>query len=369
MDRPPADRALNHGWREARPRATARVLRAALAGWALAGSGAASLAQEPPGVTPATPPEVAPEVAPGATTAVTSGPAAPLPEGAEPLPTPTLESAREVVRATTVWLARGVDSWFGDRPFEAGGRVSDGVLGIGLFKRESESADVNVRLHARVRLPNLHEGGFAFLGRDNPRELIADTPGSVARQERLRPETRDDREFLAGIGVALLEAFDLRLGVRGGLKPYAQARYHEQWQPGEPYLVEFKQTFFLSREDQLGSTTALSAAYAAAPQWALRSLGVGTTTQRTRRYEFSTVFGAYRDFEGGRLLSLELSTYSLEGTGVRLDDGGVLVKWAQPWLREWLVGEVALGSFWPRPDRTLPREHRWAVGAGVRLSF
>ncbi len=341
MDHPPAARVPSHGQRAVRVPVLARALRAVLAGWALAAQGAASLAQEPPEATPGsdTPPTVT-----------------------EPLPAPTLEPAREAVRATTVWLARGVDSWFGDRPFEAGGRVSDGVLAIGLFKRESERADVNVRLHARVRLPNLHEGGFAFLGRDNPREVVADTPGSVARQERLRPETRDDRQFLAGVGVALREAFDLRLGVRGGLKPYLQARYHDQWQPDESHLVEFRQTFFLSRDDQLGSTTALSAAYAAAPQWTLRGLGVGTIAQRTRRYEFSTVLGVYRDFEGGRLLSLE-------GTGVRLDDGGVLAKWAQPWLREWLVGEVAIGSFWPRPDATQPRTHRWAAGLGVRLSF
>ena len=69
----------------------------------------------------------------------------------------------------TVWLARGVDSWFGDRPFESGGRVSDGQLSLAVFQREGERPDLNVRLHARLRLPNLGESGFAFLGRDDPR--------------------------------------------------------------------------------------------------------------------------------------------------------------------------------------------------------
>jgi hypothetical protein len=282
---------------------------------------------------------------------------------------PLLESTREAVRATTVWLARGIDSWFGDRPFEAGGKVSDGVLSVGLFQREGEPIDVNVRLNARVRLPNLGESGFAFLGRDNPREVITDTPGSVARQERLRRETRNDREFLAGIGLALRETFDVRLGLRGGLKPYVQARYHEQWEPDDVHLIEFKQTFFLTKADQLGSTTALSLAHAWSPALALRWLSAATITQRTRRYEFSSVLGAYRAFEDRRLLSLEALLNAVQGSGTPLDDAGLLLKWEQPFLRDWLVGEVVIGHFWPRPDAAVPRAALWAAGLGVRVSF
>lgn len=282
---------------------------------------------------------------------------------------PTLDSARAAVRATTVWLARGIDSWFGDRPFEVGGRVSDGVLSIGAFQREGERLDVNVRLNARVRLPNLGESGFAFLGRDNPREVITDTPGAVARQERLRRETRNDREFLAGIGVALRETFDVRLGLRGGLKPYLQARYHEQWEPDDVHLIEFKQTFFLTKADQLGSTTALALAHAWSPALALRWLNAATITQRTRRYEFSSVLGAYRAFPDRRLLSLEALLSAVQGSGTPLDDAGLLLKWEQPFLREWLVGEVVIGHFWPRPDAAVPRTALWAAGLGVRVSF
>ncbi|MBL8288821.1 MAG: hypothetical protein JNL85_12625 [Rubrivivax sp.] len=282
---------------------------------------------------------------------------------------PTLEAARDAVRATTVWLARGIDSWFGDRPFEAGGRVSDGQLGIALFQREGERLDVNVRLHARVKLPNLGESAFAFLGRDNPREVILDTPGAVARQERLPRDTRNDREFLGGIGVALRDAFDVRLGLRGGFKPYVQARYHHEWEPDDVHLVEFRQTFFLSKEDRLGSTTALSLAYAASPLLTLRWLTAATITQATRRYDTSSVLGAYRSFGQRRLLSFEVLANAVQGNGVPLDDVGVLLKWEQPFLRDWLVGEVTLGSFWPKPEPTPPRTHLWAAGLGVRISF
>lgn len=324
-------------------------LRGALVGAALLLAGTAALAQDPAG---------------GPTVPVQAPDPAPAVEGE-----PILESAREAVRATTVWLARGVDSWFGDRPFESGGRVSDGQLSLAVFQREGERPDLNVRLHARLRLPNLGESGFAFLGRDDPREVIKDTPGSVARQERMQRDTRNDREFLAGVGVALRDWFDVRLGLRGGLKPYLQARYHEEWQPGEAHLLEFRQTFFLSAEDRLGSTTALSYAYAASPALTLRWLNAATTTQRTGHYEISSVLGAYRSFEDRQLLTLEALVNIVEGSGAAVDDVGLLLKWEQPFLRRWLVGEVVIGHFWPRPDPAIPRAGQWAAGLGVRVSF
>ncbi|MBW6494761.1 MAG: hypothetical protein K0B16_09460 [Burkholderiaceae bacterium] len=46
-----------------------------------------------------------------------------------------LESARRSVRSAAEWLASGVNSWFGDRPFkEAGGKVSDGRFGLSFYK-------------------------------------------------------------------------------------------------------------------------------------------------------------------------------------------------------------------------------------------
>ena len=323
-------------------------LRGSLICAALAAAGAAAFAQE------------SADGAPVPTPATTPGAG----EGE-----PTLESAREAVRATTVWLARGIDSWFGDRPFEAGGKVSDGQLSIGLFRRDGERLDVNVRLHARLRLPNLGESGFAFLGRDNPREVITDTPGAVTQRDRLLRESRSDREFLAGIGLALRENVDVRLGLRGGLKPYVQARHRAQWQPDDVDLIEFRQTFFLSQSDQLGSTTALSVAHASSPVLTLRWLNAATITQRTRRYEMSSVLGAYRAFEERRLLSLEVLVNVLEGGGVAIEDAGLLLKWEQPFLRDWLVGEVVIGHFWPRPEAAVPRTRLWAAGLGVRISF
>src|ERR1700741_735960 len=106
-----------------------------------------------------------------------------------------LENTRQTVRSTTDWLARGVDSWFGDQPFDEGGEVRDGRLSVGLFKRKDESLDARVRFNVRLRLPNAERRAYLFVGRDNEREVVSDTPGALTRQERLQTEARDDRSF------------------------------------------------------------------------------------------------------------------------------------------------------------------------------
>jgi hypothetical protein len=159
------------------------------------------------------------------------------------------------------------------------------------------------------------------------------------------------------------------VGFRGGLKPYLQARYRDEWHPDEDHLIEFRQTFFLTQADQLGATTALSISRAWSPALTLRWLNAATITQRKQRYEWSSLLGAYRSFEGRRLLSFEALVNGLQKSGLAVDDAGLLLKWEQPALREWLVVEGVLGHFWPRPDPTVPRTRLWAAGLGMRLGF
>lgn len=279
------------------------------------------------------------------------------------------ESARSSVRAMTVWLARGVDSWFGDRPFEDGGKVTDGRLSIGLLKRQRESTDVNVRFNARLRLPNLEEKTYVFLGRDDPREVITDKPGALSRQDRLLAQTRDERAFFAGIGRSLSDTLDFRLGFRGGLKPYVQGRYRKQWELGPDGLAELRQTLFWSIADHAGSTTAFSYEHLFSPVLAARWLTSATITQASEKFEWSSLLGAYRSFGGQRLLSLEALVSGQQGSGVVATDYGLQSRWEQPVYEDWLVGGIVIGRFWPRPDAQTERRGTWAMGASLRMRF
>jgi hypothetical protein len=301
-------------------------------------------------------------------------PSAETSESAQPLPAEQsalekgMERARRSVRSTAEWLARGVDSWFGDKPFEEGGKVSDGRLSTGTLKRQGESFDTNVRFNARFRLPNVEERVYLFVGRDNEREVMADTPGAFSRQDRLLAERPEERSFFAGLGLSLHEAFDLRIGFRG-LKPYTQARYRQPWALSERDLVEFRQTFFWRLDDRLGSTTALSYEHAVSSSVAVRWLTATTITQQTEKFEWSSVLGGYKAFGGLRLLSVELIATGRQGTGVTVSEYGVQTKWLQPVHKDWLLGEVVVGHFWPRQDAASERLERWAFGVGLTMRF
>jgi hypothetical protein len=279
------------------------------------------------------------------------------------------DAARRSVRAMANWLARGVDSWFGDRPFADGGKVTDGRFSVGLLKRQRETTDVDVRFNASFRLPNIEEQTYIFLGRDDPRDVITDKPGPVSRKALLLARENAERAFFAGIGRSISDSIDFRLGFRGGLKPYAQGRYKTQWEIGEEGLVELRQTLFWSLADRAGSTTAVSYEHLLSPVVATRWLNSATITQTSRRFEWSSLLGLYRSFGQQRLLSLEALVNGRQGSGVAATDYGLQTRWEQPVYRDWLVGGIVIGHFWPRPDASTERRGAWAAGVNLLMRF
>lgn len=323
-------------------RATAAVLTGVLAGWA-----SATLAEPPPS---------------------TGQPAA---VDAEPVSTGSgiVEATQASVRQSALWVARGVDSWFGDQPFQEGGAVRDGRLGLNLRYRQDEGFSADLRFNARFTLPNLENLGYVFVGRDNPREIITDVPGPFTGADRLNPTPNDNLSFFAGFGRALNEAVDFRLGFRGGLKPYAQARYRRPWQLGPNDRLEFRQTVFWSADDRLGATAALSAEHGLSPVLVARWLTAATVTQEAPDLGWQSRLGLHRTFGPERWLSGEVLLSGRRNTGVDVKDMGLQVRWEQPLHQEKLLGEFILGHFWPRPEASEPRGRAWAVGLGLKLKF
>lgn len=273
-----------------------------------------------------------------------------------------------IVREMVVQLARGIDRWFGDRPFEEGGQVTDGRLRVFASRRQDAEWDANLTLNARVRLPNVERRAYLIVGRDNEREGVAGRPAEVADRDRLLGERPEDRSFFAGLGVTLRDAVDLRAGFRG-VKPYAQALFRRQRAAGETGLVEFRQTVFWKLDDGFGSTTALAYGYAWSRTLLLRLASSATITQQSGRFEWSSAAGVHKAFAGDRLLSLEMLGIGQQHTGVTFSDYGLQAKWLQPVHQDWLFAEFVGGHFWPRADASRPRGRAWAFGAGVIVQF
>lgn len=316
------------------------------------------------------PPAVAPTDAVERTQAVAPHEAAPVTTSAtDAQPDGVIEEARGSVRSTAEWLARSVDSWFGDKPFTQGGSVTQGRLSLSLYKRQDENLNVGLRFNARFHLPNLEDKTYIYVGRDNTRDIITDKPGTFSRQQRLLPQTPADRSFFAGVGRSLDDAIDLRLGLRGGLKPYAQARYRRPWSLGPADLVEFRETVFWTVDDHVGSTTAFSYEHAFTSTLAARWLNALTITQVTKKFEWHSGLGLFKSLGEQRLLWIEALASGMQGSGVAVPDYGLQAHWEQPVHKDWLLGEIVVGHFWPRPDVLQPRGRAWALGAGLKMNF
>ena len=279
------------------------------------------------------------------------------------------ESARRSVRSATKWLARGVDSWFGDQPFEDGGEISNGQISLSLLKRQGESLDTALRFNVHLRLPNVEKFSYVFLGRDDPRDVVTDKPAEFSRQQRITRDRSEPPSFVAGLGLNLPNSVALRLGFRGGLKPFAQARYMQAWVWPSGTSADFRETVFWAPDDRFGSTSSMSLEHPLSSSLALRWLASATITQKSPRFAMSSSVGAYQSFSGQRLLTWELLVDGTQGAGVGLSDYGTQVKWQQPVYREWLLVEVLGGHFWPRRDAASPRTRAWAFGSSLKMRF
>ena len=280
-----------------------------------------------------------------------------------------VQSTSRTVRSTVEWLARGIDSNFGDKPFSDGGKVSNGKVGLSLLKRQDNASKFNLTFNARFRLPNLERYQYFFVGNDDQQGVVTDQPESFSRQELLRKRSQADNSFFVGLGLLLFDAVDMRLGIHGGLKPYAQARYRKPWQLGPADLIEVRETVFFTFNDRVGSTTAASYEHAFTSTFAARWLNAATITQNNPRLNWSSSLGAYQSFGDQRVLSLEALLSGTKGDAVRVTEYGLQTKWTQPVYKDTLLGEVILGHFWPRPDAQSPRGSVWAIGGVITLKF
>ncbi|AHE98927.1 hypothetical protein [Thioalkalivibrio paradoxus] len=281
-----------------------------------------------------------------------------------------LETTRRGVDATANWLVRGVDGWFGDKPFdESGGEVSGSIYVRGL-QREDEGFKARVRFRLDVTMPNVDERAFVFLGRDNEAELVTDQPDTFRRSQLLLPESRtDDSTFFAGVGYFLRDNVSLRAGVRGGYKLYGQARYQKGWWLTEQSRIEFTETIFLAVSDGLGSTTALDYGYAFADDFAFRWRNSATISTETDGFAWATALGTLHTFPEQRELSFDLLANGETGYDVSVREYGVRGIYRRPVYRDWLLGEVIVGYFWPREDDDPDRREAWAVGLAAEMRF
>ncbi|MCU0306007.1 MAG: hypothetical protein MUC56_18285, partial [Thermoanaerobaculales bacterium] len=173
-----------------------------------------------------------------------------------------LDWLNRTTHRTVCGLSMWFDGYFGDeRVYEEYSRTG-GWVSIHTFYTQRDQFDARFRFNVRVNLPNLDRRLHAFVGREGREEYLTDSetlspPGPL-------PTTLDeDRQLLVGLGWTPLrndfDALTFRVGVRVEWPPapYVKAIYRHNVFVGAASSLQWRQTVFWAREDQLGTTTNL----------------------------------------------------------------------------------------------------------------
>jgi hypothetical protein len=280
-----------------------------------------------------------------------------------------LEDTREGVYDLSHWLVSGVDSWFGDKPFdESGGRVSGRVF-FRVLERQDDSLDVDLRYRLRVEMPNVSQRASIIVGREDESDLVSGQEDFDQTQLVRSDSQSDDTTFFVGLGFLLRENLSFKLGVRSGYKVYAQARFRKTFSVAEASAFDFSQTFFAAVDDGVGLTTGLDYRQVFTDRTALHwrnSVKYSTETNGVEwrvRPEFIHALGRQRE------LFIDLPTEGETGSSVDVAEYGIRARYRQPVYKDWLFGELILGHFWPRDEEDPARRESWAVGAALELFF
>ncbi len=282
----------------------------------------------------------------------------------------TVESAQVAARNAAEWLASGVDSWFGTRPFSDGGQVRDGQISLKYYGRQGQSPEYSLTFNAQFKLPNLESHTYLFTGRGTPDAVVSAKPAVFAtKQQLLQPTSAQDNVFFAGLGRPVSDSVDARIGFQGGLNLYAQGHYVKAWRLAASDGVEFSQTFFVTVKDRLGSSTVVSYQHQFSPTLVGRWLNAVVATQADPDAQWNGSLGAFKSLGDQRLLSVELLASAKQNTGLPLTDYGLQMRWEQPVLHNRLLGELVFGHFWPQSLVPGDRSTAWAFGTGLKMKF
>jgi hypothetical protein len=281
-----------------------------------------------------------------------------------------LEDTRKGVYDLSHWLVSGVDSWFGDKPFdESGGRVSGRVF-FRLLERQDDGLDVDLRYRLRVDMPNVSERAAIIIGREDESDLVSGRQGDFEQGQLVRSDSQtQDSTFFVGLGFLLRENLSFRVGVRSGYRLFAQARFSRTFSPTEATAFDFSQTFFAAVKDGVGTTTGLNYRQVITDRTAFRWRNSFTYSTETNGVEWRSTPEVIRDLGRQRQLFIDLPAEGETGSSVDVAEYGIRARYRQPVYKDWLFGELILGHFWPRDEEDPARRESWAVGAALELFF
>ncbi|MDH4189418.1 MAG: hypothetical protein OEW21_04345 [Betaproteobacteria bacterium] len=296
----------------------------------------------------------------------------PQPEG---LVLDSLDWTRRGLYGRVCSMARWFDGFFGNERFDSQtARQAGGELSFAMERRQGFATHGRPSLRVRVPLPNLNKRLHFFADREDERATTTG-PADVTRAGETAPVAGADQVSRVGLGYQKTPDKDsllkLRSGVRvsGGLKPFAEAQYRQQFWQTDATQWRFSETFFWRRPDGFGETTLLDFEARLGAGTLFRWFNDATVSQITARVGWLTGGSLFFDLGEKRALQFQMAWSGDTGAPVRLATYGPRLTYRQSLGPPWLFGEAYVGRDHPQMSIDVPRISQDYVGVKVELQF
>ena len=265
------------------------------------------------------------------------------------------------VTLTATWL----DSFFGDRDYEAEANETSVRWALRSFSERGEGAEFSSRLRLRLRLPGLENRALFFIGRESD---DLDTTDSLSEEVGDRFSGRNQRTTALGLRYFFTDNPQKNVSLNGGVRirsrsPVGFIRPRlRHFQEFSAFDLRFIQELTWFTDTGLESQTELQLERPVWDRWFFRS------SARLDWYEdedglFPTLgFNWRRPIDEQRVVSVSWNNYFRTEPDAELDSSVFGVRYRQRIWRRWLSFEVS-------PQIAFPEAEDYDATPGVLLKL
>lgn len=282
----------------------------------------------------------------------------------------TRRQVEQVLCASVLWF----DGLFGDDYHVGAARETSGEVELWQSYSEYYGWRTRLRLDADIKLPNLNDRMFGFIGRDDEDDFARDRRETTNLHANF-PQVEDQDTWLAGLGYRLPHSDDLnadfRIGASGVAHPklFVQTRLYYRLYSSDKTLVYVRATPFYTTRDGVGLTSGINYTYLLTPSRLLRFENIGTRSQETEGLNWRSELSLYENHHNDRGLSYQVFVRGETQEEVPIQDYGVEMTYRHPFAGHRLYAEWVLGYSFPRRYEDEDREGSVGVGVGLQMPF
>ncbi len=271
---------------------------------------------------------------------------------------------------TALWF----DHLFGDYRLDEQVEATHGRALVGVIWDEQRGFEEDLRFRARLHFPNMERRLNAFIGRDDPEDVLEDAQRRGAASLPQMFDAADD-EWLLGLGYRPISGgngdldFDVGMNFDFPVEPFARARYKHRTFLSDTDLVRFRHSLFWEREDGWGLSTRIDYEHAFAGGSMMRWRGAGKISDITHGADWFTELSYYHRLGRRRAIAHQIGANGETDMPVQVENYFVRLIYRQQILREWFFLEIGPGMAWRRDTPGEPRDSVPILRFGVEMLF